>query len=148
MGQRNYTPDAELYLADGAAAYTSSDIGQVAAADAIIDTGPGGGRFEGVAVVDVDAIKISANDELYHLIIMGSTAADLSSGKQILGMISLGATEVRPGGAIDSVIGRYEIPFQNEQDDVRYRYLALYVAIDAGSTSPSIDLRARAHVKY
>lgn len=143
MGQRVYNQDKELILADGAAAITASGVTQVASANVSKKVGPG--RFEGVLIVDVSAIKISANDELYTLLLQGSSAEAFSTF-ETLAALDLGATEVRVGGAVDSVIGRYEIPFTTEQHDTVYDWIRLY-AVTAG-TSETITLKAWIAERY
>lgn len=143
MGQRIYNQDAELILADGAAAMTASGVTQVASANVSKKLGPG--RFEGVLIVDVSAIKISANDELYTLLLQGSSASAFSTFETLVAL-DLGATEVRAGGAIDSTIGRYELPFCTEQDSTVYDWIRLY-CVTAG-TSETITFKAWIAEKY
>lgn len=143
MGQRIYNQDLELILADGAAAITASGVTQVASAAATKQVGPG--RFEAVLIVDVSAIKISANDEIYTLLLQGATSNAFST-VETLASLDLGATEVRKGGAVDSVIGRYEIPFTTEQHDTVYDWIRLYVVTDG--TSESITLKAWIAERY
>ena len=143
MGQRIYNIDIELLLADGAAAITADGVGQVASANVSKQLGPG--RFEGVLVVDVTAIKTSAGDELYHLLLQGS-ADNTFATKEILGQLTLGAGAARPGVAITSTTGRYEIPFVTEQDDVSYPWERLFV--DVAGTAPSITLKAFIAERY
>lgn len=136
---RNFTYDAALQLSDGGA-ITASAAGTVATVAKVFDTGAvfggPGGLFKGVAVFDVSAMDISSADELYLLIIQGSNSPTFASGIQNLAQIELGATASRKGGAADSLIGRYELIFQNEQADVQYQYLRLYRNISG--TTPSI----------
>jgi hypothetical protein len=143
MGQRIYNQDIELVLADGAAATTASGVSQVASADAEKKLGPG--RFEGVLIIDVSAIKISANDETYTFLLQGA-ASDAFSAVETLVSLDLGATEVRKGGAVDSVIGRYELPFITEQHDTVYDWVRLYVVTDG--TSESITFKAWIAERY
>jgi len=143
MGQRIYNQDKELILADGAAAITASGVTQVGGANASKQVGPG--RFEGVLIVDVSAIKISANDETYTLLLQGATSSAFSAVETLVSL-DLGATEVRVGGAADSVIGRYELPFTTEQHDTVYDWIRLYVATDG--TSESITLKAWIAERY
>lgn len=143
MGQRIYNQDLELILADGAAAITASGVTQVDGAAASKQVGPG--RFEAVLIVDVSALDIVSNDERYHLILQGSNTADFAA-KESLAEYILGATEVRPGGAADSVVGRYEIPFTTEQHDTVYSYIRLQV--DVSGTTPSITLKAWIAERY
>ena len=143
MGQRVYNQDLELILADGAAAVTADGVSQVASAAVTKQVGPG--RFEGVLIIDVSAIDIVGNDELYHLCLQGASTSAFSA-VEILAELSLGATEVRPGGAIDSVIGRYEIPFTTEQHDTVYDWIRLHV--DVSGVSASITFKAWIAERY
>ena len=143
MGQRIYNQDIELVLADGAAAITADGVTQVGGAAATKKVGPG--RFEAVLIVDVSAIKISANDESYTLLLQGASSSAFSAVETLVSL-NLGATEVRNGGAVDSVIGRYELPFITEQHDTVYDHIRLYV--DAAGTSPSITLKAWIAERY
>lgn len=143
MGQRVYNQDAELILADGAAAITADGVTQVAAVN--VSKKLGAGRFEGVLIIDVSAIDISSADEVYHLLLQGSADSTFTT-KETVAQISLGATAARPGGAANSVIGRYEIPFVTEQHDTVYDWVRLYV--DVGGTTPSITLKAWIAERY
>lgn len=143
MGQRFYNQDKELIFKD-AGAVTADGAAQVDGQAKVIDLGAG--RFEGVMLFDVNALDIVSNDEVYRLIIQGSNTEDFSGPKETLAMIELGATEVRGGGSIDSVIGRYEVPFCTEQADVVYRYARVYH--DVAGTTPSINYKAWCSTKY
>lgn len=145
MGQRVYNQDLELVLADGAAAVTADGQSLVAGAAAEKKLGPG--RFEGVLIIDVTAIKVSAADEVYSLLLQGAaTGADAFTTTEILAQITLGATAARPGGSINSVIGRYEIPFITEQHDTVYDWVHLFS--DVGGTAPSITFKAWIAERY
>ena len=143
MGQRVYNQDLELILADGAAAVTADGVSQVASA--AVSKKVGAGRFEAVLIVDVTAIKTSAADELYHLCLQGA-ADNTFATKETVAQLTLGAGAVRPGGAVTSVIGRYEIPFTTEQHDAVYDYIRLYT--DVNGTSPSITFKAWIAERY
>jgi len=144
MGSRTYNQDAELIFHDGAAAITADSDGQVAGADKIHDVGQA--RFEAVMLIDVSAIDIVSNDERYVVLVQGSSSPTFASNIENLAAIELGATEVRSGGAKDSTIGRYELPFCNEQDSEIYRYLRIYV--DVAGTTPSLTFKAWASTSY
>jgi hypothetical protein len=143
MGQRVYNIDIELLLADGLAAVTADSVSQVASANVSKQLGPG--RFEGVLVIDVTAIKTSAGDELYHLLLQGGTDNTFAT-KETVAQLTLGAGAARPGAPVTSVIGRYEIPFVTEQHDVSYPWERLY--IDVAGTAPSITLKAFIAERY
>lgn len=143
MGQRVYNQDLELILADGAAPVTADGVSQVASVAVNKKVGPG--RFEAVLIVDVTAIDVSSADEVYHLLLQGSSAQAFSTN-EILAQLSLGATAARPGGAVVSVIGRYEIPFITEQHDTVYDWIRLYT--DVAGTTPSITFKAWIAERY
>lgn len=132
MGQRIYNQDKELILADGAAPQTADGVSQVGGQAASKQVGPG--RFEGVLIIDVSAIDIVGNDELYNLCLQGA-ATSAFSAVEVLAQINLGATETRPGGAVDSVIGRYEIPFITEQHDTVYDWIRLHLDVTGATAS-------------
>lgn len=144
MGQRTYTMDAEMILKD-AGLIAADDAAQVDSVDKIIDVGQA--RFEGVAIFDVTAIEIASDNEFYRLIVQGSSSASFASDIQNLAEMTLGATEVRPGGAIDSLVGRYELPFVNEQADVVYRYIRHYIDV-GGTIATGINHTAWIATKY
>lgn len=131
MGSRTFTFDALLQLKD-AGAITSSAAAQVGGSAKILDMGAG--RFDGVVVVDVSALDIVSNDEIYDIVIQGSNSASFASGIENLASLNLAATEVRDGGGQDSTVGRYEIHVTNEQADTVYRYVRAYTKV-AGTTA-------------
>lgn len=137
MGQRTYPFDIQLLLKD-AGAITADAAAQVGGSNQILDMGAA--RIDAVAVIDVTAIDISSADENYRLVLQGSNSSSFASGIQNLAIMELGATAARPGGAADSLVGRYELLFTNEQADVTYRYLRAYT--DVTGTTPSINYTA------
>jgi hypothetical protein len=143
MGQRVYNQDLALILADGAAAVTADGVTQVAAAAVNLKLGPG--RFEGVLIIDVSAIDVSSSDEFYHIVLQGAADATFAA-KEILAQMTLGKGTVRPGVAVDSVVGRYEIPFITEQHDTTYDFVQLFT--DLGGTTPSITFKAWIAERY
>ena len=131
MLPRSYTQDIEL-IAKDAGLVAADAAWQVDSSAKIIDLGSATANFSAVAVIDVDAVEIASNDEFYRLIIQGSSSATFASDIQNLAELTLGATEARPGGAIDSIIGRHEILFTNWMAGENYRYLRGYT--DVGGT--------------
>jgi len=135
---RSYTLDANLIMKDAgliaadAAATVSSAAKILAVGDAV---------FKGVLVVDVTAIEIASNDELYRICVQGSDSATFASNVETVAQLSLGATEVRPGGAIDSTTGRYEVFFSNQQAGVTYPYLRVYTDV-SGTIATGINYSA------
>ncbi len=148
------TFDALLELEDGGAAITADAAGQVSSSDQILDVGGDGkpdsadrereAELHGNMQVDISAIAIDGNDELYHIILQGSSKADFASDIENLAILSLGALEVALGGSdIDGLIGRYVVPFTNERNGITFRFLRLFV--DVTGATVSITLKARLH---
>lgn len=88
-------------------------------------------------LVNVEAIKITANNELYNLVVQLSN--DSFSTIEQGAILSMGATEVRVGGSKDSVAGdAYEIMWSTEADGTKYAAARLQLIV--AGTSPSITL--------
>ena len=167
MGDRTYSIDANMILADGAAALTASGYAQYAGADGIVDFGgnqnvtitlpaiadvasitPQQARIDAVCVLDVTAIKTSSGNELYTLFLVGSNNPAFSAGTvAMLGALEFGAAASLeyPNGFVTpapAAVGgsRYEILFAAEQNNVKYEFAKLYVL--AEGTTPSITFKA------
>jgi hypothetical protein len=135
MGARTYTFDSQTQLSDETGAITASAAGQVGGSAKVIDWGLNT-RVDAQAIIDISAIDIASGDELYTFLIQGSSVSNFASNVQNLAAVNFGKTAVRPGGAIDSLVGRYEIGFTNEQAGVMYQYCRLFRVL--AGTSPSI----------
>lgn len=147
LSERSYTPDANLIFADNAGPYVQSGYCQANGAQAVFDLGGNQGvtpqqmaRIEAVAVLTVPAIKTTAGNETYKILVLVSNDLAFGAGNVVVaGGIELGAA-----GALDapntgaSVAGDYEIGFTNQVAGSMYQYLAFFVAI--GGTAPSINL--------
>lgn len=109
----------DAYLdASSAAAYVSSS-------EKVIDLG--GGYTEGVIVIDISAIEIASDTEIYTLILEGSSTSDISTTVVPLAVMLVGANEVIVGESdVDTTVGRHIMPFSNMRDDVIYRYVRMY----------------------
>jgi hypothetical protein len=118
-------------------------IAASAAVATIVDTG-GTGHFSGEIVIDVSALEIASNDEIYDIVLQGSPDAAFGTAGNIqeLAAISLSAKEVkRTDSDKDDVIGRYIMPFRNEFAGTNYRYLRLYTVV-AGAVATGINYAA------
>jgi hypothetical protein len=146
---RTYSFDANLILADNAAAYTASGVSQVGGVATTLDLGGNQGtspaelaRIDAVAVIDVTAIKVSAGNETYKLLINASNDPNFGAGN----VINVGAIELNAAASDDvpnsaaSVTGRYEVMFCTQQAGNIYEFLQLYLV--AGGTLPSISISA------
>jgi len=122
------------------------DAGLVAAdAAGTVDSGGviailGAGLVEGHLIVDVSAIEIASNDEVYKIKLQGSSKSDFSDTIEDLAILEIGAAEVL-GGDQDSAIGRYKVPFRNEKNGIIYPYVREYCDI-TGTIATGINFSA------
>lgn len=144
MPNRVFTFDAALELARGIgpsapAVVVGSGPAQVSGSNQILDLGAGG--FDGMLIVNVDAIDVSSGDERYQLVLQGSSSPTFASDIENLATLDLGATASRAIGARTSGVGERQAGIVNEQEDRLYRYVRLYNVVSG--TTPSISYRAR-----
>ena len=125
------------YLLKDAGAVTASGAGQVDSSAKIADLGAG--KVEGHMVVDVSAIEIADNDELYQIALQGSSKSDFADTYEELAIVELGAKEVL-GGDQDSAIGRYKVPFTTERNGTVYRYVRVYCTV-SGTVATGINYK-------
>jgi len=132
--KEDFLYDADLVLEDSldtdgapaAIAGADSYAGSVLAVDTVIDVGDG--LVEGYMIVDVDAIDISAADELYIIKLQGNNDGDFATATTYdLAQVSIGAGEVLANGTGGTDVGaagdRFVVPFRNEQNGTVYRYV-------------------------
>lgn len=126
--------DAGLVAASGA--------GTVGGVAKVADVG--GGLVEASLVIDVTALEIASNDELYSIALQGSDTSDFATGSPVieeLAVLNLGAAEVI-GGNQDSTVGRYRLPFRNEKGGVVFPYLRVYTTV-SGTVATGVNFTAR-----
>ena len=82
----------EIFILKDSYAATSTGFGQVDSEAQVVDVGEGFVR--GNVVIDIDAIKVSANDELYSLHLVGGSDASFTQE------ISLCSKEIGAAGAL------------------------------------------------
>lgn len=88
----------------------------------------------------LEAVKISANNELYRLVVELSDD-DFVTVNEVALIKDFGATEVRQSGAPDSAAtDEFDLPFTTEMNGVSYRYWRVRMIISG--TSPSITFNA------
>jgi hypothetical protein len=131
------TYDDYLLMKD-AGLVASSGAAQVGGVDHIEDLGSG--LVEADLVIDVSAIEIASNDEIYNLCVQVSSSATFASGIQTVAKLELGAAEALLGDQ-DSTVGRYILPFRNEFGGTIYRYARVYTAV-AGTVATGINYMA------
>jgi len=132
--------DAGLVAAD--AAWTVSAAAQILDVGGNSSSGIGAARFVGAVLIDVSAIEIASGDETYALSIQGSSSATFASTIQELACLRLGdASTIGSARDVDSTVGRYLLPFTNEQDSVVYRYIRGYTDV-SGTIATGINFTA------
>lgn len=130
----NYTFDSDLEFKD-AGLVAASAAAQVDSAAKIVDLGTG--LFRADMVIDVSAIEIASNDELYTISFQVSSSATFASAIAEICTLNLGANEVLTGD-IDSTATRYVLPVHNEYLGTVYRYARLYTTV-AGTIATGIN---------
>lgn len=132
--------DTQLVLKD-AGLVAASAAATVGGEAAVLDLGSG--LVEGKFYIDVSAIEVADDDELYAVAIQGSDTADFSTGSPVieeLAVLNLGAAEV-VGGNQDSETGRYVLPFRNEKGGTVFRYVRAYTTV-SGTVATGINFTA------
>jgi hypothetical protein len=93
--------------------------------------------------VMLEAIKISANDESYKVVVECSN--DDFSTLEVAATLSLGATEVRESSAPDSAVGDdYDIYWCTEINQRKYQKSRIRLVV--AGTSPSITLSSHSTI--
>jgi len=140
----NRTFDVDLELHDGDA-ITSDTVGQVDSADQIIDLGSSTAKVAFDMLLRISALEIASNDEVYRIVLEGSSTSDFSSTIVNLLDVSVGANEVLgPNVDQDSAVGTYVLSGTNALNGTEYRYVRLYVDV-TGTISTGITLIASLH---
>lgn len=123
--QKDFIYDHSL-LAKDAGLVAADDAAQVSSADKIIDLGAG--RADVRAIVDVTAVEVASNDELFLVGVQFSNTADFSAGVVNGPALIFGALEVTNASA-DSATGRFELPATNEVNGTVYRYARMFTHV-------------------
>lgn len=138
MSNKTYAFDSRLeHRALGSAAVTATAVLATIEQRAAM-------RTDYMTKVILEAVKISANDELYQVV------AELSDDNfvtinEVAAVRDFGATEVRQSGAPDSAAAdEVEIHWNTETNGVTYKYGRLRLIISG--TSPSITLGCHSSV--
>ena len=101
-------------------------------------------KIEADLVIDVTALEIASNDEIYDIILQGSPDAAFGTAGNIqeLAAISLSAKEVkRSDSDKDDDVGRFILPVRNEFGGTTYQYLRIYTVV-AGTIATGINYSA------
>ena len=134
IGTKQRLYDSALVLEDGTAGAKSSSPFSYST---ILDVGTG--RIEGDCVLDIAALDITSNDELYRFVVQGSDSATFAGVEEELGTLVIGAKEVTESDN-DSLPGRYFIPFDNVKGSSVYRYIRLRCVAQGTTFSYNVGL--------
>jgi hypothetical protein len=129
--------DNDLIMKD-AGLVASSAAATVDSSAQVADVGEG--IVKGELVVDVTAIEIADNDELFKISLQGSSKSDFADTYEDLAILELGAAEVL-GGDQDSTTGRYVVPFRTERNGTVYDQLRVYTTV-SGTVGTGINYTA------
>ena len=126
-----YTYDNSLLLKAAGLVAASAD------GATILDLGAG--FVSGDVVVDVSAIEVASADEKYEIELLGSNSATFASGVVQLARLSLG--NVTAPVDVVTGVGRFALPFHNEQNGTQYRYVRVRTVV-AGTIATGINYLA------
>jgi len=120
--------DAEMEFKD-AGLVAASAAATVDSAAKYVDVGTG--LFKGCMILDVSAIELDSNNEIYDIVVQGSnTTAFTDSGIVELAALNLSPKEVkRTDCDKDDATGRFKLYFDNENNGTFYRYLRVYTVV-------------------
>lgn len=148
--KEDFLYDADLLLEDSldsagdVSAIVASQVGKVLDVAKIIDLGDG--LVEGYMIVDIDAIDISAADELYEIFLQGAQSATFATAGLVrnLAAIELGAGELLTNGTATTgdqgaAGDRYVVPFRNELNGEVFRYVRAYQQLADGTGETITD---------
>jgi hypothetical protein len=140
--RRNWTIDTATQLKD-AGAIAASAAAQVGGAAKILDLGAG--FVEGDVVLDVTALDLDGNNEIYDIVVQLSPNADFGTAGNIVerAQLNLCAKEVkRTDCDRDDEVGRYVLSVDNEFDGTLYRYMRLYTIVAGAGVTTGINYTA------
>jgi len=112
-------------------------VAATAAGSVILDLGDG--LVVGDLIIDVSAIEVLSNDEIYTVALEGSSVAAMTSLSVTLAEKQLGNVPA-PADA-DTGVGRHVIPFRNEINGVIYRYVRIFTTV-VGTIATGINYSA------
>lgn len=127
----NLTYDSDLEVKAAGLVAASAD-------GSIIDLGEG--LVDGFLVIDMTACEIATGDEIYTISLEGSTIAAMTSEGVCLAKKVLGNLVV-PMDDAQSALGRYVVPFRNEENGELQRYVR-HSTLVAGTVATGINFSA------
>lgn len=108
-----------------------------AAGSVILDLGDG--FMEADLIIDISALEVASNDEIYTISLEGSSVAAMTSLSVTLAEKQFGNVPA-PSDA-DTAVGRHLVPVTNELNGTLYRYVRIYTTV-AGAIATGINYSA------
>jgi hypothetical protein len=133
------TPDINGQLKD-AGLVAATAAAQVGGSNKILDLGPGVAWTPFVVSLKVTAVDVDSGDEVYDIVIQGSTSATFASGIVDLCQRTMGDAAVMNGDT-DITAGEYMLYGHNDVDGTVYRYIRAYTVV-AGTIATGINYQA------
>lgn len=103
----------------------------------------GSGLFKGCMMLDVSALEIASNDEIYDIVVQGAPTSAFTAADVVeLAQLSLSAKEVkRTDSDHDDGAGRFKLYFDNENNGTFYPYVRVYTVV-GGTVATGINYTA------
>lgn len=142
MVQTNYLYDSGWVLK------AAGLIAASAAVATVVDVGSASAGIKGEIIIDLTALEVATGDEIYDIVLQGSTVAAFATDTAIVELcqMSLGdAATKRTDCNADDTVGRHILRFTNEKNGTFYRYLRLYTIV-AGTIATGINYSAYASI--
>lgn len=130
--------DVNLRLKD-AYLVAASAAAQVSSSNKILDMGLA--RFDARAILDFTAIEVDTGNELYTILVQGSSSSSFASSVVNLGAMLVGHSSTSLETVSSAATQRREIAFTNEVNGVVYQYIRVYVIV-AGTIATGINFTA------
>ena len=138
---RYHAYDAATVFTDGVTMTEDGVVKDAQGQDVVIDLGAG--RNDVDLIIDLKAIHLSGVGLEYDLVVQASNSRGFApTATQLIAHISFGGTG-RRGGAKDTPLGIYQVPFNNADPEGEYRYVRLYLVISGTTTQGTITFAAR-----
>lgn len=137
--QKDGSFDYELRLKD-AGLITADAAATVGGSAKVLNFG-GAHRVDGRVIVDITTIEVASNDERF---LIKTQFSDDNFAASIVGgtALDVGVLEVTKD-EVDTLVGRYELPFTNNINGVNYQYMRLWTEVQ-GAVATGINYVADA----
>ena len=139
VARRHYMPDALTMFGEDIALTATGYVQDEDDADVVIRLGAG--RNDVSLVIDITAMDVLTNDELYTFRIIGANAEAFTGNVAVLATLQVGAEAAlwpEASGSLaaaDDATGRWVVGFSNSRGSVEYQYVKLHVTVTAAGSA-------------